>query len=63
MITDDAVEKGCFAGAVWTDKTDDFALLDLKGDMVVRHQSAKIFDKIVTSRNAMSICLFLETAR
>jgi hypothetical protein len=44
--SDDAVKKRGLTSPVRTDQTNDFTLLDLEGDMVVRHHTAKVFDQI-----------------
>jgi hypothetical protein len=47
MVTNDTVKKSRFARAIRTDQPDDFALINLKGDAVVRHHTSKVFDQIV----------------
>jgi len=46
MITDNAVEEGRLTGAIRPDQANDFALIDLEGDMVICHHASKVFDQI-----------------
>ncbi len=63
MITNDTVEQSCFARAIRTDQTDDFTLIDLEGDMVVGHHTAKVFDKIAHFKKCHAMHPFFETVQ
>src|SRR4030042_786935 len=46
VITDNAVEERRLPSAIGANQTDDLALMDLKGNAVIRYDSTKIFDEI-----------------
>jgi hypothetical protein len=46
MVANDAVKESRLPGAIGANQTNDLALIDLKGDVVVGHNATKILDKI-----------------
>src|SRR5512139_4030890 len=46
MVAYNAVEQRCLPGAIRTDETDNFSLMNLKGDAVIGHHTTKVFDEI-----------------
>jgi hypothetical protein len=63
MKTDNAVEKGSFAGAIGTDQADDFTLVDPEGNTVIGHHPAEVFDQIDHFKKCHAMSLFFETAQ
>jgi hypothetical protein len=63
MITNDTVKKSRLARAIGADQADDFALIDLEGDMVVGHHTAKVFDKFIHFKKCHAMHPFFETVQ